>query len=95
MKNQRVIIMPSYYEVHILPFKKETMTAQSFTGVCGIFENRKNVFKDLDTALNYLQKKNFDDSIVIDNKLKSDISEFIEDYYNFADFDENGLLIAS
>ena len=95
MENQKVIIMPSYYEVHILPFKKETMTAQYFNGVEGVFENRKNVFKNLDTALNYLQKKNFDDSIVIDNKLKSDISEFIEEDYNFADFDKNGLLIAS
>ena len=95
MESKKVIVIPSYYEVHILPFNKEKFTPQHHIGVCGVFEKRKNVFRDLDSALNYLQKKNFDDSIVIDNKLKSDISEFLEENYNFADFDENGFLIAS
>ena len=75
MKNQKVIVTPNYYEVHILPFDKKTMTPQYYMGVSGLFMKRKNVFKSLDTALNYLQKRKFDDSVCIGESLSSSISE--------------------
>jgi len=75
MENQKVIVVPAYYEVHILPFDKETMIAQYYNGAGGIFEKRKNVFKNVDCALEYLCKKKYDDSVIIDSRLENEISE--------------------
>ena len=89
MENKKVIAVPAFYEMHILPFDKKTMTAQYYNGAGGIFESRKNVFKDVDCALKYLYKKKYDYSVVVDSRLEDGISESVSHLINtvFFDFD--------
>lgn len=87
-----VLVLPGYYELHIVPATDANKDRIStFDGCGGLFEKRNNRFDSLESALDYIMNDcQYEDGIVIDHALRrqaknNNVCCFVEDDGVFAD----------
>ena len=73
-KRTKILVIPSYYEVHVLevPESEAVKHFAKYRGMGGLCENG-NVFDNLAALRGQLHKVNFEDSIVWDEGLRTEV----------------------
>ena len=87
--NTRILVEVSYYELHVRPANKGEKGLK-YTGAGGLFEKHSTLFNSLSSFINFIQKKNFDDSILYHKDLEieflssyGDELKYSADYFNW------------
>jgi hypothetical protein len=70
----------SHFEIK---FRKarEGEKGQYFQGVGGFFTKRTNLFKSVQSFVNYIERQNFDDSVCFSADLKDEVLAVAQYYY--------------
>ena len=85
--NDKVFVEPGYYEIKLRPLTANDKPSR-FNGVEGLFTGRTNVFNTFESALSYILRKNFSDSIVIDKCYESELISLGYEDYRWSDDEE-------
>ncbi|MDR2233868.1 MAG: hypothetical protein LBE56_12220 [Tannerella sp.] len=75
MKEKKVIIEPGYYELYVR-YARQDEKGRYYQGAGGLFERHTTLFNSVNSFLNYIQKKKFDDDIVYDREIMDEVSEY-------------------
>ena len=106
MKDSRVFVEIGYYEIFVRPFINGSDVPGKYLGCGGLFNNRKNLFRNITSCMNYLESKKwkFDDTIHISIEYSDFMYErypqimqtidFIEDFHGDL-YEGNGFISIS
>ena len=79
--NTKVLVEVSFYELHVRPANKGEK-GLNYTGAGGLFEKHSTLFNSLSSFINFIRKKNFDDSILYHKDLENEFVNYYGDVFN-------------
>ena len=67
----KIFVEIGYYELLVRPIREDDVPTY-YNGAGGVFENHKNAFRTLDSCINHLQRKKYDDYVCVHISLKDE-----------------------
>jgi len=77
----KVFVEVGYYEIKVRPFRKGDV-AKYYSGVGGLFTNHKNAFRSFESAMCYIEKKKFEDSVVVHRDFEKSLIDLYPYYFS-------------
>jgi len=76
MKRLKVFVEVRYYEIAVRPMRDGDVPTY-YNGAGGLFDNHKNAFVSFVSAMRHIDRKRFDDSVVIHKSFENEFLDYI------------------